>query len=53
MTNLPPELGRMIFDAIMNTPPPNPTKMKRECARAKRRLEQIVAEMDCNEIAAK
>ena len=53
MTNLPPELGRMIIDAIRNPPPFDRTKLERECARAERRLKQIIAEIDRNEAAAK
>ena len=53
MTNLPPELGRMIIDAIRNPPPFDRTKLKREYARAERRLNQIIAEIDRNEATAK
>ncbi len=53
MTNLPPELGRMIIDAIRNPPPFDRTKLERECARAERCLKQIIAEIDSNEAAAK
>ncbi|MBQ9367988.1 MAG: hypothetical protein IJT83_09425 [Victivallales bacterium] len=53
MTDLPPELGRMIFEAIMNHPLADHTKLEREAARAERRLEKIIAEIDHNEAAAK
>ena len=53
MTDLPPELGRMIFDAIMNPPPADHTILEREVARAERRLEKIIAEIDRNEATAK
>ena len=53
MTDLPPELGRMIFDAIMNPPPADHTILEREAARAERRLKEIEAEIDRNEAAAK
>ena len=49
MTNLPPELGRMIIGAIKNHPPFDRAKLERECARADRRLKQIIAEIDRNE----
>ncbi len=52
MTNLPPKLGRMIIDAILNTPPFDSTKMEREAARAERRLSQIAAEIKRNAAAA-
>ena len=48
MTNLPPELGRMIIDAIRNPPPFDRTKLERECARAERRLSKIAAQIKHN-----
>ena len=51
MTNLPPKLGRMIFDAIMHTPPFDSTKLNRECARAERRLAQIAEDLQRNAAA--
>ena len=48
MTNLPPELGRMIIDAIRNPPPFDRTKLERESARAERRLSRIAAEIKRN-----
>ena len=49
MTNLPPELGRMIIDAIKNHPPFDRAKLERECVRAERCRKQIRAEIDHNE----
>ena len=48
MTNLPPELGRSIINTIMNTPPPDLTKLKRKAAQAEHRLSQIAAELERN-----
>ena len=53
MTNLPPELGQSIFHTIMTAPPADRTVLKRETTRAKRRIRQIVAEIDRNEAAGK
>ena len=53
MTDLPPELGRMIFEAIMNPPPADHTILEQEAARAERRLKEIEAEIDRSEAAAK
>ncbi len=53
MTDLPPDLGRMIIDAIMNPPPFDRTKLEKACARAERRLDKIIAEIDRNEAARK
>ena len=47
-TDLPPELGRMIIDAILNPPPADHTKLKRESARAERRLARIAEEIERN-----
>ncbi len=48
MTDLPPDLGRMIIDAIRNPPPFDRTKLEQECARAERRLSRIAAEIKRN-----
>ncbi len=53
MGGLPPELGRRIINTILNSPPPDDTILKRECARVERRLKEIIAEIDRNEAAAK
>lgn len=53
MTNLPPELGRMIINAIMNPPPFDRTALNKKAARAKYRLRQIISEINRNETAAK
>ena len=53
MTDLPPGLGRSIFNTIMTSPPADHTELKRECARAERRLKEIIAEIDRNEASAK
>jgi len=53
MADLPPELGRMIFEAIKNSPPFDRAKLERKCVRAERRLDKIIAELDRNEVAAK
>ena len=52
MTDLPPELGRMIFDAIMNPPPADHTILEREAARAERRLAEIAEEIKRNAASA-
>ena len=51
MAGLPPELGRRIINSILNTPPFDPAKLERRCARAEHRLEQILAEIERNERA--
>ena len=38
MTNLPPELGRQIFDEILNTPKPDPRIMEEKVRAAKEEL---------------
>ena len=46
LTNLDPELGRKIFDAILSTPKPDRAKMNRE---ADAELSRILKEMnDCD-----
>ena len=52
MTNLPPELGRMIIEAIMNAPPFDRAKLKRKAALAERRLSQIAEEIERNAVAS-
>ncbi len=41
MTNLPPKLGRMIFNEIMNPPPFDYTELDRQC----RLVEEELAEL--------
>ena len=53
MQGLPPELGRRIINTILNSPPSDDTILKRECARAKRRLAEIAEEIKRNEAATK
>ncbi len=53
MTDLPPELGRMIFEAIMNHPLADHTKLEREAARAERRLNEIAKEIERDAAASK
>ena len=53
MTDLPPGLGRRIIRTIMTSPPADHTKLKREAARAERRMKEIIAEIDRNEAAQK
>jgi len=52
MAGLPPELGRSIIDTIVHTPPSNHAKLKREAARAERRLSKIAAELKRDATAA-
>ena len=40
MTNLPPDLGRAIFEQIRNTPAPDVEKMQAESARLVREMLQ-------------
>ncbi|MBQ9367486.1 MAG: hypothetical protein IJT83_06875 [Victivallales bacterium] len=46
MTDLPPGLGRMIIHTIMTSPPADLTILKRETARAERRLNEIAKEYE-------
>lgn len=38
MTNLPPDLGRRIFDTIMNTPRPDDRELERKVAEIEDRI---------------
>ena len=53
MTNLPPELGRMIKEAFLNTPPFDSTKLERECARVNRQLARIASKVKKDETSTK
>ena len=46
MTDLPPGLGRSIFNTIMTSPPADHTILEREAARAERRLAEIAEEKE-------
>ena len=52
MTSLPPRLGRMIIDAILNPPPFDSTKLNRDCEKVERKLAKIAAEVRKHGIAA-
>ena len=53
MTNLPPELGRRIFDYILHAPSFDYTQLKRDCARINRQLAKISEGMRNDSIAGK
>ena len=43
LTNLPPELGRMVIDAIIHSEPFDNTQLKKDCKRINRQLARIGA----------
>ncbi|MBR0458202.1 MAG: hypothetical protein IJJ26_03100 [Victivallales bacterium] len=53
MTNLPPELGRRIFEAILNPPPFDQTKRQKRVERGMRELARVTEEIKRYETATK
>ena len=43
LTDLPPELGRMVIDAIIHSEPFDNTQLKKDCKRINRQLARIGA----------
>ena len=41
LTDLPPELGRMVIDAIIHSEPSDHTQLKKDCKRINRQLARI------------
>ena len=53
LTDLPPELGRMVIDAIVHSEPSDHTQLKRDCKRINRQLARIGAKVNGNEATGK
>lgn len=53
LTDLPPELGHMIFDAIIHSEPFDYTQLKKDCKRLNKELARIGIKGNGNEAAGK
>ncbi len=53
MTNLPPKLGRRIFETIRNSKPFDFTRLDRQCARIERRFSKLTEDMTDYEVTEK
>ena len=53
MTNLPPRLGRRIFETITHTPPFDYSKLDEQCARIERRFAKLSSEVVNYDVAEK
>ena len=53
MTNLPPKLGRRIFDTIIHTPPFDFTQLDKQCACLENRLAKLAKKVVDNETTRK
>ena len=53
LTDLPPELDRMVIDAIIHSEPSDHTQLKKDCKRINRQLARLGVKGSGNEAAGK